>query len=241
MDDNELAELVIEKSNEFEPLEPRGYIYRISRELIESKWNNDQEVTEAICLLLHIWNNAFYRFGFFEINDFIEWVKNKKPILNELKRDNIEIDKIHERKYTLLSKELFDGLLEIVKIPNPKDKGKFRRTPVGVAKALHLLLPKFFPLWDDAIARGMGVMWSSQSQNSSEKYLECFFKTLNLKRRIENNINIKKLVSNQKGILKIIDEFNFIYFTKEKNGKNKEVYPDLLKEQKDHIKSISKK
>jgi hypothetical protein len=46
------------------------------------------------------------------------------------------------------NKSLFNDFLEALKTPPRNDK-KERKSPVAVAKALHLLAPHFFPLWDN--------------------------------------------------------------------------------------------
>lgn len=241
IDTNKLVAIIIENTKKFEELEPRGYIYRISRELIESKWDNDWGITEAICILLHVWNGAFYRYGFFDIDRLKDWITKNKSILNELKDNEITIDRIKETKYALVVKKVFDELIEVTKIKNPNKKhtSKFLRTPVGVAKTLHLLLPNLFPLWDDAIAKGMKTVWNSKKQNYSEKYLECCLKTLNLKNKIMENQGVQKLVKDGKSALKIIDELNYIYFTKEKKkGGEYKIYPELNNNEVGYIESV---
>ncbi len=232
---------IVENNKKFEELEPRGYIYKTSRNLIESKWDNDWEITEAISILLHIWNGAFYRYGFFKIDKLKEWITKNKEVLNELKNKKITIDNVMEVNYAILIKKIFDELIEVTKITNPKKnaKSKYLRTPVGVAKTLHLLVPELFPLWDDAIAKGMGVIWNSGKHNYSEKYLECCIKTLNFKNKIKEKRVIRELVKNDKGILKIIDEFNYILFTKEEKHDTKRlIYPRLTEEEIEYIVSI---
>ena len=49
-----------------------------------------------------------------------------------------------------------------------------RKSPVAVAKALHLLAPNFFPLWDNKIAGAYGCYFNN---NSAEKYVS-FCKTM---------------------------------------------------------------
>lgn len=53
---------------------------------------------------------------------------------------------------------LFEAMLKALAITEGKSKG--RRSPVGVAKTLHLLAPKFFPLWDEEIAKAYGCKYS---------------------------------------------------------------------------------
>jgi hypothetical protein len=63
-------------------------------------------------------------------------------------------------------KGLFNDFLPTLEIADGKSKG--RRSPVAVAKTLHLLAPAFFPLWDDMIERAYDCHYQS---NPSEKYL----------------------------------------------------------------------
>ncbi len=73
------------------------------------------------------------------------------------------------------------------------------RSPVSVAKALHLLTPGFFPLWDDKIARGY---YCHCSRDPSGQYIQ-FMKI------------IKGMVDSLRGrvearggtLLKVIDEY----------------------------------
>jgi hypothetical protein len=46
------------------------------------------------------------------------------------------------------------------------------KTPVGVAKALHILAPGFFPLWDREIARACQHLWDTPAgEKSADAYL----------------------------------------------------------------------
>src|SRR5206468_2796591 len=73
-------------------------------------------------------------------------------------------------------KDLFDDMLEASRSVNGKT-GEARRSPVSVAKALHLLAPMFFPLWDDKIAAWYGCRWPG-SQQAFPAYLSFMQKTM---------------------------------------------------------------
>jgi len=113
-----------------------------------------------------------------------------------------------------------------------------RKSSVAVAKALHLLAPHFFPLWDNKIAK---AYVGEYSEKSAEKYIEFIGLTLKFIRKLEefcktnkdfnefleeheaktlDDINIK---SQKFSILKLIDEYNYARFTQcwikeERNG-----------------------
>jgi len=54
----------LEKAHEeFKNLEPRAPVYEISTKYIREYWNDAYEISNAIGILLLIWNSAFYRFG----------------------------------------------------------------------------------------------------------------------------------------------------------------------------------
>lgn len=79
------------------------------------------------------------------------------------------------------------------------------KSPVGVAKALHLLAPNFFPLWDDRIAKAYACYYN---ENPSRKYiLFC-----NQMKYIADGV--KGYVSEPNRTLKLIDEYNYSKHTK---------------------------
>ena len=78
--------------------------------------------------------------------------------------------------------------------------------PVGAAKALHLLAPHFFPLWDRKIAQSYGISLTTAGENSAE-YLE--FMAIVLSQVAPHVRN-----GTCDGLLKRIDEYNYCRFTK---------------------------
>jgi len=48
--------------------------------------------------------------------------------------------------------------------------GKIRRSPVGTAKALHLLAPDFLPIWDEKIAIKYGCRYSNNPEGKYFKF-----------------------------------------------------------------------
>jgi hypothetical protein len=79
--------------------------------------------------------------------------------------------------------------------------------PVGAAKALHLLAPKFLPLWDRGIAVAYGLQLGHTGTNA---------------KRYVRMADIAKALSTRVGgedalgadILKALDEYNYCRFTK---------------------------
>ncbi len=78
-----------------------------------------------------------------------------------------------------LIKNLFGRFLDALQIADGKMKG--RKSPVAVAKALHLLGPGFFPLWDDRIAREYDCHYAYQP---AEKYVLFSYKMKEIAKQI---------------------------------------------------------
>lgn len=78
------------------------------------------------------------------------------------------------------------------------------KSPVAVAKALHVLAPNFFPLWDDKIARKYECYYN---ENPAEKYLS-FCK------RMKTMVDVaRQYLGNSDETLKRIDEYNYSKYT----------------------------
>jgi len=57
---------------------------------------------------------------------------------------------------------LFKEFLKALQIDSGKMQG--RTSPVAVSKALHLLAPDFFPIWDQKIAKAYGYNYSKYTK-----------------------------------------------------------------------------
>jgi hypothetical protein len=79
--------------------------------------------------------------------------------------------------------------------------------PVGAAKSLHLLAPRFFPLWDRAIAKAYGLPLGSCGTNPS-RYV----------RFMEITKEQIRIVGGEQAVgrnpLKAIDEYNYCRYTR---------------------------
>jgi len=94
-----------------------------------------------------------------------------------------------------------------IKSLTPSDKSEFLQLfnmlraecgPVGAGKALHIFSPHFFPLWDDKIAAGYGVIKDSEG----------YFQFMNLVR--EQVQHLPEDIVSGVSILKILDEYNYL-------------------------------
>lgn len=140
----------------FAGVEPRGLFYRAATELVEFALSKKSSlsVAEALAVLLQTWNVSFYRFhGTFDERHFaaIEHVlaAHEEKILSFRQR-TIETFGDQDRAFIEVLFQDFEAVLGAV----------------GAAKALHLLAPRFFPLWDRAIAGAYGLSLRRMGTNA---------------------------------------------------------------------------
>jgi hypothetical protein len=76
---------------------------------------------------------------------------------------------------------------------------------VGVAKTLHLLAPRFFPPWDNAIARRYGCAYANQPARAYIRFCEAM------------RLRVVELTGKglpPRHVLKKLDEYNYVRYTK---------------------------
>jgi len=180
----------------FRQRESRDLFYRAARELVRLAIakKTDLTVAEALGTLLQTWNKSFYRF-------------------------HATFDEAHVRALEVLIEERMDYLMRLrsrsidsIRVEENASVGQlytaFEKVlgPVGAAKALHLLAPRFFPLWDRAIANHYGVRLGRTGENT-DNYLRFMSLT-------QRQISKLPTLSNDKEVLKMIDEYNYCLITK---------------------------
>lgn len=112
-------------------------------------------------------------------------------------------------KYTLADDEAIERLFEQFRraLRIREGKKKDAKSPVAVAKALHLLAPNFFPLWDKKIAQAYGCGYSS---NPAKKYIAFLMKSKNMVEGLQSTTDAK---ATGKTLLKLVDEYNYAKYT----------------------------
>lgn len=122
-----------------------------------------------------------------KIGDAVEFVVGPKKERIEIKVSGLGIRE-KEKLYSL------DKKMKIIK-----------RSPVAVSKALHLLAPNFFPLWDDKISRAYGCYYDV---NPAEKYISFCKSTKTIADKVKDYI-----IRSDKTLIKLIDEYNYSKYT----------------------------
>ncbi len=197
----------IDGIEKFRENESRDAIYRLARFIVEEFWKNEETMSDGLAAFLLIWNNSFYRFGRFNFGNLQETISKNKNRIENFKKKNISD---FSKKDAKDIKELFNQFLEALQITtNKQNKMYGRKSPVAVAKTLHILAPDFFPLWDKEIAKAYKVNYQN---NPADKYIEFMDKMKKLANKVKDYDELKKY--SDKSLLKLIDEYNYAKFTK---------------------------
>ncbi|MBI4467027.1 MAG: hypothetical protein HY656_06345 [Acidobacteria bacterium] len=196
-------------------------MHRISRRTIDEYWGNPGEVTGAVALLLLSWNQASYRYGAPDFRCFKLWMMKQWHLLSPLRRR--DLSSFEEERDGSWVRALFASALEGL------ETSRGTRSPVGVAKAFHLLAPDFFPLWDDEIARTYGCKWNRSSE-AADKYVRFMALNKEIVSRLIGTVARLRRFSPQVALwfmcqhcpigarwnsfLKMLDEYNYVRYTK---------------------------
>ena len=176
---------------EFIRREPRDLFYKVASELIALSLGNATAIslTESLAVLLLTWNRQFYRFRRFDEQHFIslEGVLNSNAKSISFYRGRSILSLVtDERSRVVLLFSRFHRVL-----------GR-----VGAAKCLHLLAPRFFPLWDDRIAKAYGF-----HGRSADEYAQ-FMKIVQDQCR-----SLHENSARWGDMLKALDEYNYCRYT----------------------------
>jgi hypothetical protein len=183
----------------FEANEPRDLFYRAATELVDLAIRGQTSLTlvEALAVLLQTWNSSYYRFhGKFGTQHFAALDR----IVNH---DQQLLIGFRQRSIASFSGEDEDAVHAVFARFEPI------LGPVGAAKCLHLLAPRFLPLWDRAIAAAYGL--AMQKGNNADRYIDFMQITQRQCRELEGHL------PGSTNPLKALDEYNYCRFTKRWN------------------------
>ena len=177
-------------------------MYRVATFLVKQFWGQARELADGIGVLLLTWNQAHYRYGAPDLERFERLLTEEADTLQSLRDRDIST---FSRQDTQTTKALFLSALTALEITEGRSKG--RQSPVAVAKALHLLAPGFFPLWDKAIAIAYTCDYSVGAVDAYLRFIDI------AKAMVERHAQTIPLLAN-KTPLKVLDEYNYAKFTK---------------------------
>src|SRR5437870_5479966 len=187
----------------FEVKERRDAMYKTAAFLVDRFWGRPAEMADSLGVLLLTWNQAFYRYGPFDFQRLEETIAENQLHLEGLRARCILSYSPSDDPMIVA---LFHHFLEALRICEGNKKGA--GSPVAVAKALHLLAPRFFPLWDLLIANVYGCRYSIKP---AEKYVLFMRKTRHLAEQLIGEVPPQET---GKSLLKLIDEYNYAKYTK---------------------------
>ncbi len=177
--------------------EPRDLFYKVATELIELSIKEKTKVTlsEALAVLLQTWNRAYYQYRGFD-NEHFKKIDN----LVEKYSGSI-INNFRNRSILLLLEKEKDKIFKIF--------SDFEKVlgPVGVAKSLHLLAPRFFPIWDRTIVKAYGIYLGTIGTNADR-----YWKFIKISKKQCKELERK--LPKENNPLKYIDEYNYCHYTK---------------------------
>jgi len=186
---------------EFEEREKRDAMYKVATFLVKHFWGKPSEMADGLGVLFLTWNQAFYRYGGFNFDELERTISENMSIIESFRTRNIfELSVADEETI----KDIFQKLLESLKSVASENK-KEKKSPVSVAKALHLLAPDFFPLWDDKIARKYNCYYN---KCPAEKYV-LFCKKIKAFAESAKSFTDRT----DKTLIKLIDQYNYSKFT----------------------------
>lgn len=181
----------------------RDPIYEVATFIVKQTLDErlkELKVADGLAVLLLIWNSAVYRHGSFDFDKLDRCIeKNYDLIISFRNRTIFSLEGSDEQRIIQLFDD-FNKALESIQKP------KSKKTPVGVAKALHLLAPRFFPLWDETVANKYGCNYS---KDPAKKYFQFCKISLECAKRLKNWCGGLE----QNNILKQIDEYNYSKYT----------------------------
>jgi hypothetical protein len=185
----------------FQKRERRDAMYKTATFLVCNYWGKPAEMADSLGVLLLTWNQACYRYGSFDFEKLEKFIEDNLVGLGQYRAKNI-IDYSSKDDEGITG--LFDKLLLALAIAEGKKAGV--RSPVAVAKALHLLAPHFFPLWDRKIAEGYGCTYAT---NPAKQYMAF----VGISQSIAQSL-LSVCLPPGRTLLKLIDEYNYAKYTR---------------------------
>lgn len=189
----------------YQEKEKRDALYKVATFLVEHFWGKTDDMADSLGVLLLTWNQAFYRYGPFNFDNLEKCLFENLDLFNSFRTRDILSNSFEDEKPI---RYLFKQMLVALQICEGAKEGN--KSPVAVAKALHLLAPAFFPLWDDPISRAYNCYFLS-GKFPEDKYITFMKRMKQIALVVEAYPEVHQP---GKTILKLIDEYNYSKFTK---------------------------
>jgi hypothetical protein len=189
--------------------DPYYKMYGVAVYLVEQAWGDAVAMANGVSVLLITWNWAFFnRYGRFNFDNLAACIElNLEKISAYHNRDVRELTAADVPGI----KELFGRFLEACKADTPETPAS--DSPVAAGKALHVLCPSFFPLWD----RKTALQYvGDYAGDSAEKYAEFCQITQRLVEGLAEDADVRDFVASSRyTLVKLFDEYNYSKYTRD--------------------------
>lgn len=201
-------QVVMENCRIFVANEGRQRYYTWASKVINEAWGQDQTegidiggVVSGIMILEYSWNEMFYRDGLFDLRRLAECVEKHVVTLSQFRKRNLSSFELSDQEVMV---HLFADFLDALGKQN-----SHLRSPVAVGKCLHLLSPRFFPLWDSPIAKGTGYYWGTpvNPRVAAESYIDFMRFTIELVDDVLRDFMEKRGVPLESAVDAILKEY----------------------------------
>lgn len=191
------AELFARATAIFHEREPRAAVYQAASLLLQAALANPERLSPvvAVAALIQSWNFAYYK----DVSCDAAHVVDLEFALHSVRHD---VAHFRQRDIASFTVEADAAQVQHVFATLESVLGR-----VGAAKAMHLLAPNFFPLWDNPIAQGYGFTLAAAGRNA-ETYL-AFMQVV--QRQVAS---VRRLLPSRPDALKALDEYNYCRFSK---------------------------
>ena len=182
----------------YREIEARDLFYRAATDLVR-RARDDQAspltLGEAVAVLLFSWNSALYRYT----PATVDHVARIESLLtaNLPALDRWRPGELHPAALLGESTEIAATFTDFETLLGP----------VGGAKALHLLAPGFFPIWDDKIAAAYGCRLGKAGTNG-RRYVRFMSCTAEQCQRLRGELGVPA------DLVKALDEWNYVTITR---------------------------
>lgn len=164
--------------------------------IVQDNWGNPTDMTRGISRLIRSWNRFYAKF---DLEAMSACIVRNLAILDEFRER--DINSLSDAD-TFAIRNLFNDFL--ISLQRKPDN---RKSPVSVAKALSLIAPNFFPIWDSNIAFAYGCFYFSDS--AGEPYIKFCHKM----KLFADKVRGFAPAQDDRPLLKRIDEYNISKYT----------------------------
>ena len=148
--------------------QPADPMYEAASFLVKHSWSQPRDVANGLGVLLLTWNQAFYRYGQFNFDRLERCIEGNR----DLARGNPGSGIFGAFGPTIgtPSCDCSNSFAAHLRLLKGTSRGK--KSSVSAAKALHLLAPRFFPLWDQKIERSYRRPYSRQPADAYFAFIQ---------------------------------------------------------------------